>query len=228
MKSLVNFSLKNTAAMIILLVLLTGTAIMTTMTLQKEKMPNIKYPYVQVNTVYPGSPENVLNNVTIPIEETLSGLQGVETIVSTSDENISIVGLRLMPDQKPEEVKERVNSLLMNANLPSQAQRPVVSTQGLSTQPFYYLSMNMKEGTNVEKLNILKEEILPELKSVQGVENVFTLGNQERIVSIKLDLSKLSSNGIAPIMVANAIESSLVEGAVGRVSLDNSSQLVRH
>lgn len=227
MKSLVKFSLKNTAAMIILLVLLTGTAIMTTMTLQKEKMPNIKYPYVQVNTIYPGSPENVLNNVTIPIEETLSGLQGVETIVSTSDENISIVGLRLMPDQKPEEVKERVNSLLMNVNLPSQAQRPVVSTQGLATQPFYYLSMNIKEGTNVEKLNILKEDILPELKSIQGVENVFTVGNQERIVSIKLDLSKLSSNGIVPEMVANAIESSLMGGAVGRVNVDNGSQLVR-
>ncbi|QED47038.1 efflux RND transporter permease subunit [Cytobacillus dafuensis] len=227
MKFLVKFSMKNTAAMIILLILLTGTAIMTTMSLQKEKMPNIKYPYVQINTFYPGSPENVLENVTKPIEETLSGLQGVETIVSTSDENISIVGLRLMPDQEPEEVKDRVNSLLLNTNLPPQAQRPVVLTQGLSSQPFYYLSMSMKEESNVEKLNSIKEEILPELKSVQGVENVFTLGNRERIVSIKLDLSKLSTNGIAPIMVANAIESSLVEGAVGRVDLDNNSQLVR-
>ncbi|MDM5228729.1 efflux RND transporter permease subunit [Cytobacillus sp. NJ13] len=227
MKYLVKFSMKNTAAMIVLLVLLAGTAVMMTISLQKEKMPDIKYPYVQINTVYPGSPENVLENVTIPIEETVSGLQGVETIVSTSDENISIVGLRLMPDQKPEDVKNRVNSLLANMNLPPQAQQPVVSTQGLSSQPFYYLSMNMKEGTDVERLNSVKEEVLPELKSVQGVENVYTVGDREKVVSIKLDSSKLLENGISPSMVSNAIEASLADGAVGRVNFENSSQLVR-
>lgn len=227
MKSLVNFSLKNTAAMVVLIIILTGTAVMMTMSLQKEKMPNIKYPFVQINTVYPGSPEHVLENVSKPIEEAVSGLQGVETIVSTSDENISIVGLRLMPDQNPEDVKEKVNSLLTNTNLPAEAQQPVVSTQGLSSQPFYYLSMNMKNGSDEKRLNDVKEEILPELKSVQGIENVLPLGDRERVVSIKLDPSKLSSNGIAPSMVPTAIESSLAEGAVGNVNFESSSQLVR-
>jgi multidrug efflux pump subunit AcrB len=123
MKSLVNFSMKNTAAMVILLIILIGTAVMMTMSLQKEKMPNIEYPFVQMNTVYPGSPEHVLENVSKPIEKAVSGLQGVETIVSTSDENISVVGLRLMPDQNPEDGKEKVNSLLSNTNLPEEAQQ---------------------------------------------------------------------------------------------------------
>ncbi|MDQ0273720.1 efflux RND transporter permease subunit [Cytobacillus purgationiresistens] len=227
MKNLVKFSLKNTAAMIILLILLVGTAVMMTMSLQKEKMPNIKYPYVQINTVYPGSPESVLENVTIPIEETVSGLQGVETIVSTSDENISIVGLRLMPDQEPEDVKNKVDSLLSNTVLPSEALQPTVSTQGLSSQPFYYLSMNMNEGIDIERLNNVKEEVLPELKSVQGIESIHAIGDRERVISIKLNSSKLEASGIAPSMVTTAIENSLAEGAVGRVNFDNSSQLVR-
>ncbi len=57
-----------------------------------DLLPDISVPVVAVQTVYPGaSPDEVETSVSVPIEESLGSLSGVDTVSSTSSEGLSLV-----------------------------------------------------------------------------------------------------------------------------------------
>ena len=81
---------KSVALLAIALILVSG--IFTYRTLQVELFPEIEFPLITIVTFYPSAnPEAVLRDLTEPIEQAISGIDGLETIQSTSSENRSIV-----------------------------------------------------------------------------------------------------------------------------------------
>ena len=59
---------------------------------QRELFPQIEFPNITIVTVYPNSdPETVVDEVSEPIEDAISGMSGLNEIQSTSSENISII-----------------------------------------------------------------------------------------------------------------------------------------
>ena len=78
------FSMKNVAAVIILMVALLIGGIYSTGTLKVESMPDISFPVVLVTTQYTAPPMDVLDQVTKPLEKSIAGLQGLKNLTSTS------------------------------------------------------------------------------------------------------------------------------------------------
>ena len=79
-----------TVLVAVILVMVLGFVSLTGM--QTDLLPNMNLPYLLVITTYPGaSPEQVESDVTQPLENSLSTLNGVKNVTSQSNENYSLV-----------------------------------------------------------------------------------------------------------------------------------------
>ena len=94
-----SWAINNRTAVYILTVIITLAGLMAYNALPKEKFPEIKFPQIIVQTVYPGtSPENMENLVTKQIEKQVKNLTGVKKVTSNSFQDYSIVIVEFNPD----------------------------------------------------------------------------------------------------------------------------------
>ena len=94
MKSTINFSINNKFAIWLLTIIITAVGMFGGLSMKQETIPNINIPFLTVMSVYPGaSPEKVVEEVSIPLEQRLRNVDGVKTAQSTSMENASMVAI---------------------------------------------------------------------------------------------------------------------------------------
>ena len=80
MSKLTEFSMKNVAAIFIVMLLLVVGGTYSTTTLKVESMPDITFPVVIVSTTYVAPPKDVLDEITKPLEKAVAGLDGLKTL----------------------------------------------------------------------------------------------------------------------------------------------------
>jgi len=117
--SIARFSVRNSVLvnMITIAVLVLGIYFATK--LNREVFPSVDFGYININTTYKGaSPEEVENLITVPIEEQIFDVDGIDTITSTSSEGscaitikaeADIVGAKL--DQLLNDIKSEVDKV---------------------------------------------------------------------------------------------------------------------
>ncbi|CAG7630356.1 efflux RND transporter permease subunit [Paenibacillus allorhizosphaerae] len=222
------FSLNNVSAVIILIVMLALGGSYMAAQLKVESVPNIDFPAVTIRTFYPAPPEDVMKYVTEPIEEQVQGLDGLKNLSSVSDDNISMIIVQLEDGVDTDEAKKDIESLINRVELPQAAKRPVVSVDSPVTQPVYYLGLSSVDGTSRSELSrLLNDRILPGLRSIQGVERIETVGDDEDVLYIRLDPNAIQQFGFTPAQVAGWIRGSLADSAAGTVNFGGNDQMLR-
>ncbi|MEJ2387869.1 MAG: efflux RND transporter permease subunit, partial [Chromatiaceae bacterium] len=106
MKRLIAFFVERPllVSLMLLFIVLGGLAAMGHMTF--EMMPKVDLGLVNITTLRPGAgPEDVELSITVPLEEELLKVSGLEKLTSNSMEGISVIAVRLDPDV---EDKQRV------------------------------------------------------------------------------------------------------------------------
>ena len=220
--------MKNIAAVFIIMLLLFGGGIYSATSLKMESMPDISFPIVMVQTQYTAPPKDVLDQVTKPIEKAIANVQGMKNMTSTSSDNFSMITLEFGTNVDTEEAKVEIESLLQNVRLPAGAERPKVMTVGFASQPVYYLSVYGENGMNQAELDrIYKDVILPSLNSIDGIDHVESIGNEEAVLNIRLHMNALLNYGLTPQSVSQSIRASLMSSPAGSVDIDGNTQMVR-
>ncbi|OXM85958.1 efflux RND transporter permease subunit [Paenibacillus rigui] len=228
MNKLTQFSMKNiTAVMIIMLLLLAG-GIYTSTTLKVESMPDISFPVVLINTQYTAPPKDVLEDITKPLEKAVAGLEGIKNLTSTSSDNFSSIVIELEQDKKPDDVKKDVESLIANVILPQSSEKPKVQTMGFASEPVYYLSIYGNNGMSQQELDkIYKDVIQPGFNTIKGIDHLDSIGNQEAVLTMKLDANALANYDLMPGQVSSSIQSALKTSPAGSVDFNGNEQMVR-
>lgn len=228
MIKLTEFSMKNVAAIFILMLLLVVGGTYSTTTLKVESFPDITFPVVIVSTTYVAPPKDVLDEITKPLEKAVAGLDGLKTLSSSSQDNYSQIILELDQDKKPEDVKKDVESLISNVKLPQGSEKPKVLTAGFASEPVYYLAVYGDESMNQAELdNAYKDTILPGFNGLKGVDHVDSVGNQDAVLTIKLDAPAINNYGLTPEDVSGSIKAALVSSPAGTVDFNGNTQMVR-
>ena len=148
-------------------------------------------------------------------------------VISDSGENVSVVGLRLEAGADPEKDQKEVQNLLANVQLPVNAGRPAVMTQGLSADAFYYFSVYTENEEGAAELEQAKDYLVQELNSIKGVDQVLAFGEREALISIELNSRKLNQYGISPAVIADQVNATLSQAPIGEATLDGSAQMIR-
>ncbi|GAX92039.1 efflux RND transporter permease subunit [Effusibacillus lacus] len=230
MEFLTRFSLKNTVAVLIITFLIAAGGIVAATSLKVENMPDISFPVVLVTTTYPNaSPEDVLEDVTKPLEKAVSGISGLKTLESYSNDNYSVLVLNLNSGTDVEEARDETERKVAEVKLPSEAERPKVSTESFGSAPIYYLSVSSKsKSLSPEALNqLVKDTLIEEIEGLPGVEKVKAIGDQVQEVHIYPNLQALDRHNISPSQLKQLIESNHVGIPVGSAKMDQEDRAVR-
>ncbi len=166
--------------------------------LQQDLLPNINLPVVTILTSYPGAePQTVADSVSAPLEQAVSGLPGLETVQSTSINGESIIVATFDYGTDITTTQQTISSNLQGISLPSGASVPQVETFNLQSQPILQLSLTSKTETPAQLAQLAREQIIPALKTVNGVSNIDLLGGGSRQLLVTLDPKKLAADKIS-------------------------------
>jgi multidrug efflux pump subunit AcrB len=191
------FSVKQPVLVNLLVILLLVAAFFSYSYMTKEKFPDVSLDEVWVYTTYPGvSPEEIERLITIPIEDEVAGIDGVEDITSVSFEGFSQiqiqfeVGIEDFP-RKIQEVQNRVNRV---EDLPEDAETPEVEEEEWTTiAVIASLSGDIPEN----ELKRLSDDLEDDLLDIPGVEAVNAIGRREREIWVEVDPGRLESYELA-------------------------------
>ena len=205
-------------------------------TLSIDAVPDITNTQVQINTPVKGLvPEEIERMVTFPIEYSMNGIPGVETIRSISRFGISQVTVIFKEDVEILIARQLVSEKLQNLELPE----GVVPEMGpISTglgEIFHYSVAAKKPETDPDKrlLQLMKLRSLqdwfikPRLLTVKGVTEVNTIGGYEKQFFIQPNIEKMTKFGLHFEDIENAIQKTNINVGGGYIQQTGEQLLVR-
>ena len=184
-------------------------------------LPQVDYPTIQVQTLYPGaSPEVMAQTVTAPLERQFGQMAGLSRMSSTSTAGVSIVtlqfGLGLALDVAEQQVQAAINAggSLLPADLPAP---PVYAKVNPADAPVLTLAITSNTLPLTEVQNIVNTRLALKISQVSGVGLVALSGGQRPAVRIQADTRALASYGLGLDALRTAISAANANGAKGSI-----------
>lgn len=211
---------------VLLIGMITLLGIVSLVFLPKESLPEIVFPTLTVQTVYPGAnPVDVELLVTEPIEARLSGLDDVTDVVSSSNYGFSFITVSFDESVDIDQKKVELDGAIGDVRLPANALTPVTSTFKTSEIPL--ISLSLAGDYNLYELTEYAELVKNELSRIPGVENVLIFGGSQREYQVALDSDKLSQAGLTPNDVVLTLQGDNVNFPLGDVQIGNENYSIR-
>lgn len=221
MKKIINFSLNNKFAIWILTIIVVVAGLYSGFNMKQETMPDITLPNVSVMTTYPGAaPDEVAEEVSIPIEQRIQNLTGVEVVSSTSLANASSIQIQYNFDTDMDEATSEVEDALASLSLPEGAKDPQVSRLSLNAFPVMALSISDADHSLAQLTKTVEDKVLPNLEGVEGLSDAQITGQQVQKVNINFDKDKLKKYGLTEEKIQKVIKGSDVSFPLGLTNFD--------
>ncbi len=192
-------------------------------------MPDISYPTLTVRTEYPGAaPEEVESQISRPIEEALSTVEGLVEVESRSRAGISDVVLEFNWDTSMNAASQDVRERLQTTFLPEGADRPLILRYDPSLDPILRVAFSGGTKTSLVTLReYADKELKRRLETVDGVAAVTVRGGLERQVLVEPREDWLSARGMTLDTLSSALASENVNLAGGVVREGENEYLIR-
>ena len=188
--------------------------------LSVREYPNIDAPTVSVRTVYKGASAQVVESqITQPLEDSLSGIEGIKTIKSISREEVSQISVEFLPerdvDSAANDVRDRVARV--RAGLPEAADESVVAKIEADALPIIWLALSSTQHSALEITDFADRFIADSLKTLPGVASVIIGGERRYAMRIWLDRDRLAAHGLTAQDVELALQRQNLEIPSGRI-----------
>ena len=175
-----------------------------------ELTPNMEMPMFIVTTIYPGAgPEEVQDLVTKELESSVSTLSGLKNVDSRSMENMSLLILEMEygtdMDVAHTDLQKKLD--MAENGLPDEVTTaPTIIEMTMDSMPVIQLAV--EQTGDVDLLNYLNDNIVPDFEKITGVAEVNVYGGQESYVQVRLDEQKLRQYGLDMSTVCSMVASS--------------------
>ena len=188
--------------------------------LSVREYPKIDPPIVSVRTVYKGASAQVIESqITQPLEDSISGIEGIRTIKSVSREEVSTIGIEFTltrdPDAAANDVRDRVARA--RGRLPPEADDSVVSKVEADAQAILWIAFYSDAHTSLEITDYADRYIADLFKTLPGVASVIIGGERRYAMRIWIDRDRLAAYGLAVQDVEAALRRQNVELPSGRI-----------
>lgn len=201
-----DFSIRRPKFTIVVMIILMLLGIVSLTRLPLQLMPNIQPPIAAVATTYQGAgPEEVMEDVTKPIESELSSINGLSNISSQSQESSSVVILEFGYDMTIDEVESDITRALESVELPDQAGSPSFLEFDISMLPSIQMAVT-SSGENVADYQDQVDDLVTELENIEGVASITQNGTVVEEIQVNLDTEALSKVKLSQSDVAGLIE----------------------
>ncbi|MBR2192677.1 MAG: efflux RND transporter permease subunit [Bacteroidaceae bacterium] len=198
------------------------------------KLPIDLYPDVETNTIliftyYNGaSAEDIENNVTRPLENTLNSVEHLKHITSNSRENVSVVTMEFEFGYDIDDLTNNVRDKLdmVSNSLPANANTPILFKFSTDMIPIVLLSVQAEESQQA-LYKILDDNVANPLARIDGVGTVSIGGAPEREINVYMNPEKMEAYKLSAAQVAQAIAAENLNTTGGSIDIGSLTYTVR-
>ncbi|MEX2460653.1 MAG: efflux RND transporter permease subunit [Paenibacillaceae bacterium] len=227
MKSVIRFSLNNKFAIWMLTIIITVAGLYAGTTMKQETIPNIDVPILTISTIYPGAaPQEVADKVSIPLEQRIKNLDGVDVVDSTSMENVSSIIVNYKYSKNIDKALTELREAISDLDLPKGVQAAKASKLSLNAFPVISLSVSSKTQSLEEISKLIDTEIKSNLEGIAGVGIVNISGEQFKEVTLTFNQAKLNELGLTADTVKGIVQASALKVPLGLFEMENSEKSI--
>ncbi|MGE3831076.1 MAG: efflux RND transporter permease subunit [Parvibaculaceae bacterium] len=213
------------ASVVSLLILLVGAQ--SVWNLPVRQFPKVSDTTITITTTYPGAnADQIKGFITTPLQQAVASTEGVDTIKSTSAQNVSTITMKLRLDADGDralaDVLSKVNEV--RGVLPRESNDPVVERTTGTPYALMYIGFNSKQMSPSQISDYLDRVVKPQLQAINGVASADILGGATFAMRVWLNPDKMAALGITPLDVSNALANNNFTTAAGSTKGDFTQQ----
>ncbi len=177
--------------------------------LKMDLYPKLEFPVLAIITQYTGvGPFDMETVITRPVEETVSSVENVKKLSSTSAQGLSLVMLEFEwgTDMDQAEIDVRTNLEYIKDVLPNDISQPMVFAFDPSQQPILYMAVSSPLHGQAELRRISEQDIEPRLERIPGVASAFTMGGMRREIKVMADPARMRAHNVSIQQLVAALQ----------------------
>ena len=195
-----------------------------------EQNPDVNFGVVNVSVVYPGADADTISNlVARPIEESISGVNNLREVTSTSREGFCSITATFEIGSDinvaTDDVRSRVDGAV--GSLPKDALKPEITKFDNSAQPVMNLAFNSTKLSPRDLRDLMDNKIKNRFAQIPGVAAASVSGGEQREIQVQVSKDKLMSYGIGINDVQQALSSASLDIPGGHMVTNDSDVTVR-
>jgi HAE1 family hydrophobic/amphiphilic exporter-1 len=226
--NITELSVRRPTAIIMVMALFVGLGIVGYLSLGADLFPSVNTPVISVHAAYLGAgAEEINKDIIKPIEDAVSGVNGIERTRSVSVEGFgyTIIQFTMSTDMDAAviDVQKALDGIA--ATLPKDATRPVMQKFDVNAQPILILSVSGSAAR--EELYTWADEIKRSLESLRGIGNVSVQGEDEKQLTITVDKNALESYGVSTTVLLGSLQAANLTVPAGEIRQKDRDLTVR-
>lgn len=193
----------------------------------KEEEPQIDVTFADVFIPYPGAtPTEVENQVTLPAEQIISEIKGIDTLYSFSQpDGALIIAIFDVGVPRDEAVVNLYNQLYSNSdkfNYAAGIGEPLIKPRGIDDVPIVGLTLWSNDPSmTAEQLTSVSSVLETELKRIPGTREIYSQGGHELVLNVRLDPIKMNSYSVTFTDISDALQDNNQTSALGSMTQYN-------
>ncbi|KZN49719.1 efflux RND transporter permease subunit [Pseudoalteromonas luteoviolacea] len=219
-KGIIAWFARNPVAANLLMIFILVGGLLTAFTMQKQLFPQNTNYWLSIQAIYPGAaPQEVEEGITIKVEESMEGLEGIKRLITYSNRGYSQTWIEVEHQYDPkdvlDEVKMQVDSI---STFPADMERPVIRNEK-NEQEVMLLTLN--GDMSFEDLKHLGNNLHDEMLALPGVNLVTFNGGLNYEIGIEVSPDKLREYGLTFRNIADAVRNYSANMSAGQIRSDN-------
>jgi multidrug efflux pump len=215
-----DLSIKRPVLASVLSLLLVAFGLLSFFRLPLREYPDIDPPVVSVETNYPGAAAAVVETrITEPLEQSIAGVEGIDTISSTSVDGRSTIDVQFRTgrdiDAATNDIRDRVSRVL--DDLPLEADPPEIQKVDSNEEVIMWLNLEGRGYSIPEITDYARRYLVDRFSVLNGVANVRVGGDQTWAMRIWIDRQELAARGLTVEDVEAALRRENVELPAGSI-----------
>ena len=185
--------------------------------------PALTLPQVTVSTSYDGADSTIMESqITTPLENAIAGVQGIQSISSSSNGSSSNITVLFQPggdfESQAGEVRDKVAAEVKN--LPVDADPPVVTVGTVGAVVVYY-GITQPGKSSAEIRDYVNHNIVPVIRQLPGVGGVYVNGAWDYAMRIWLDPAKMVAFNVTVTDIQTALNANNIFFPAGSIRGEN-------
>ena len=184
------FSVKKPLTVFVSIIAVLVLGVVAYLKMTPDLLPNMDFPYVIIMTAYPGAtPEKVEEEVTKPLEQSMSTLEHIKEVTSTSSENVSMVMLEFEESVNMDTIGVDIQQQIatLSASWSDMVAAPYVLKINPSMLPVQVAALSMEGKNQIELTEFVNDTLVNKLEGIPGVARITTTGMIQQELHIILD-----------------------------------------
>lgn len=228
--SLSSVSINRPILPIVFAIILVIFGVVSFFMLGDREYPDVESPIVNVTTTYIGANAEIIQTqITEPLEEAISGIEGVRVISSQSTEQSSLITIEFNIGEDLERAANDVRDKVAKTMrfLPKDVDPPIVEKLDADANPLIFMTVKSLSSGLLQVSDVVDRVIKDRLQTIPDIGGVRVFGEKRYCMRLWMDPDKMSAHHLTPLDVQQAVIRENVELPSGRIEGNTNELSVR-